>query len=255
MKARQFKRKRRAKADNVPDHSITFGGGGAGSVLSPIVLVGLILAIVLVLFLPRKYVIIPILLLVFLTPLGQQMYVGGVHWLVSRIIILTGLIRLLWMKRGAEEAVDGRRNQFHRQGFFRVRAVRSPVDCAALYAVAALVNQFGFLIDTVGAYFLLRCLIQDEEDIYRSLKCLAVLALVIGISMMREQLTLQNAFGLLGGTRLTPEIREGKIRSQGVFQHSILAGVFAAVLIPLFSCCGRTEKPKCWQPPASWARR
>ena len=44
----------------------------------------------------------------------------------------------------------------------------------------ALVNQFGFLIDTLGAYFLLRCPIQDEEDIYRSLKCLAVLALVIG---------------------------------------------------------------------------
>ena len=87
----------------MPDHGPAFGGGAVASVLSPIVLVGLIVAIVLVLFLPRKYVIVPVLLLIFLTPLGQQMYVGGVHWLVSRIIILTGLIRLLWMKRGPKK--------------------------------------------------------------------------------------------------------------------------------------------------------
>lgn len=228
----------------MPDHGPAFGGGAVASVLSPIVLVGLIVAIVLVLFLPRKYVIVPVLLLIFLTPLGQQMYVGGVHWLVSRIIILTGLIRLLWMKRGPKkQLMAGGINSIDKAFFGYV--LFEALSTVLLYMQSqALVNQFGFLIDTLGAYFLLRCLIQDEEDIYRSLKCLAVLALVIGISMMREQLTLQNAFGLLGGTRLTPEIREGKIRSQGVFQHSILAGVFAAVLIPLFFLLWKNGKAK-----------
>ena len=42
----------------MPDHGPAFGGGAVASVLSPIVLVGLIVAIVLVLFLPRKFVIV-----------------------------------------------------------------------------------------------------------------------------------------------------------------------------------------------------
>jgi hypothetical protein len=53
--------------------------------------------------------------------------------------------------------------------------------------------------------------------------------------MIREQLTGQNIFGLLGGVRLDSEMREGKIRSEAVFQHSILAGTFGAVLFPLFA--------------------
>jgi hypothetical protein len=62
--------------------------------------------------------------------------------------------------------------------------------------------------------------------------------------MVREQLTLQNVFGLLGGTRIIPEIREGKIRSQSVFQHSLTAGTFAATLLPLFFLLWKNGKAK-----------
>jgi hypothetical protein len=228
----------------VPDYSHTFGGGAVGSVLSPIVGVALVLAILLVLLLPRKYVIVPVLLFIFLTPLGQQLYVGGVHWLVSRVVILAGLARLVWMKLSSKKelmagGINGVDKAFFGYAFFQA------VSTVLLYMQSqALVNQFGFLIDFMGAYFLMRCLIQDETDIYRALKCLALLTAVIGISMMREQLQLQNTFGLLGGFRLVPEIREGKIRSQGVFQHSILAGVFGAVLLPLFFMLWKNGKAK-----------
>ena len=89
-----------------------------------------------------------------------------------------------------------------------------------------------------------RFLIEDEEDIYRALKWLALLTVVLAIGMVREQLTLQNMFGLLGGTRLVPDIREDKIRSQAVFQHSLTAGTFAATLLPLFFILWKNGKSK-----------
>ena len=73
--------------------AFAFGGGAAQTVLHPVVLVMMLASLVLMQVLPRKYVIVPFLLSVFFTPLGQQLYVGGVHLLVMRILILGGWLR------------------------------------------------------------------------------------------------------------------------------------------------------------------
>jgi hypothetical protein len=226
------------------EHAPAFGGGVAASTLSPIVLIGLIATILLILMLPRKYVAVAMLPSIFLVPLGQQMYLGGMHWLVCRIVILAGLVRLIKMKMGSQKAlIAGGFNSVDRA--FLAYVLFSAVSTVLLYMQSqALVNQVGFLIDFLGAYFLLRCLIQDEEDSYRLLKGLALVTAILALAMVREQLTMQNIFGLLGGVRLAPEIREGKIRSQGAFQHSILAGVFAATLVPLFCMLWKNGKSK-----------
>jgi len=103
-----------------------------------------------------------------------------------------------------------------------------------LYQGAAVVNQVGFLWDFLGGYFLLRLLIQDRYDISKVIECLAVLAVLIGIGMVIEEFTRVNVFALLGGVLAMPEIRDGKVRSQGVFQHALTAGAFAASSLPLF---------------------
>src|ERR1700722_9641924 len=80
-----------------PTENHYFGGGPTETVLSPIVLVAMLIAILLILALPRKYVIFPVLLFAFLTPLGQSVYAVGVHWLALRIIFLVGLLRVVVM--------------------------------------------------------------------------------------------------------------------------------------------------------------
>src|SRR5208282_1351646 len=100
--------------------------------------------------------------------------------------------------------------------------------------VAATINQCGFIWDYLGGYLFLRYAIRDEEDIIGATKCFAVLALIFAACMIREQITDQNIFGLLGGVRLISEIREGHIRSEAVFQHAILAGTFGAIVVHLF---------------------
>jgi hypothetical protein len=184
------------------------------------------------------------MLISFLVPLGQSVYAVGVHWQVIRIIILAGLARFVATK------LTGKKSPFA-GGFDNVD--KAFLICAVAQAIAtplqymdsqALVNEFGILIDFLGGYFLLRALIQDEADAYRTLKCLAVLTVILGACMVREQVSLQNIFGQIGLGRSVPEIREGKIRSQAVFQHSLTAGTFGATLLPLFVLLWKNGKAK-----------
>lgn len=227
-----------------PEQSHFFGGGPTETVLSPIVLVAMLIAILLILVLPRKHIIIPVLVIAFLVPIGQSVYAVGVHWLVLRIITLVGLLRVLVIKFTSKKSpFAGGFNNIDKAFLICViaQAIATPLQYMDSQAV---VNQFGVLIDFLGGYFLLRGLIQDETDAYRTLKCLALLTVVLGFCMVREQLVLQNIFGQIGLGRMVPEIREGKIRSQAVFQHSLTAGTFGATLLPLFFLLWKTGKSK-----------
>ena len=227
-----------------PAQSHYFGGGPNVTNLSPVVLIAMLIAIVLILSLPRKYVIVPVLLIAFLVPIGESVYAVGVHWLVLRIVILTGLMRFVAMKMTTKKSsLAGGFNNIDKA--FLICSVAQAIATALLYMDSqALVNQFGVLIDFLGGYFLLRALIQDEGDAFRTLKCLAVLSVVLGACMVREQVSLQNIFGQIGLGRTVPEIREGKIRSQAVFQHSLTAGTFGATLLPLFVLLWKNGKAK-----------
>jgi hypothetical protein len=59
--------------------SPAYGGGINASIIHPAVLVAMILSIILILVLPRKFIVVPLLLMIFLAPWGQQIYVAGVH--------------------------------------------------------------------------------------------------------------------------------------------------------------------------------
>ena len=230
--------------NDIPDQSHFIGGGTTSSVLSPVVLVGMLIGILLMLVLPRRFVIVPFLLCMFLTPLGQQVYAGGIHWLVGRILILAGLLKISISKFTSKgDFLAGGFNSIDRAFFWCV--ICESVCVVLQYMQSqALVNQFGFLIDYLGAYFLLRALIRDKKDIYTAIKCMAFVTVILGFFMVREQQTLRNAFGSLGGVQSVPDIREGKTRSQGVFQHALMAGTFAASLLPLFLLLGKNGKSK-----------
>ncbi|HEX4487711.1 MAG TPA: hypothetical protein VH088_15665 [Terriglobales bacterium] len=215
--------------------AFAFGGGAATTVLHPVVLLMMIASLVLMQVLPRKYVIVPFLLSVFFTPLGQQLYVGGVHLLVMRILILGGWLRLLRMK-----FLSGKRlyvspfNAIDR--FFLLWALcHSAAVILLWWDRGAVVNQVGFIWNAVGGYFLVRALITNPEDIRRVIKVFVIISAVMAVGMTIEQVKHHNFFGDLGGgIDSVSFVRDGRIRSQGGFQHPILAGTFGAVMLPLF---------------------
>jgi hypothetical protein len=228
----------------VQPENFRFGGGASTTILHPVVLTALLLIVLLVLLLRRKYVIVPVLLGTFLIPQGQQFVLAGYHLFVLRIIILSALVRMMFSKRPSEgHRLAGGFNLIDK--FFILWVSFHAVAFMLLYHVAgAVVNQVGYLWDGLGAYIALRFLIQDEEDVIKATKCFAVLAVILGVCMVREQLTGLNIFGSLGGVNQLSEVRDGRIRSQAVFQHSLLAGTFGATMIPLMVYLWKSGKAK-----------
>lgn len=214
--------------------------------MSPAVAVMLALLGILILVLPRKYVMFPFLSGAFLIWLTAQVYVAGVHWLALRILILIACIRLAASRPHGEikpSRFGGGLTSIDRAFLFYALA---QAFCVVILfqQTQALINQFGFLIDFLGGYFVVRFLIQDRDDLYRALKCLACLSAILAFGMLIEQLRQINVFALLAGVARSPDVREGKIRSQGVFQHAIPAGTVAATWIPLFLLLWKNGKSK-----------
>jgi hypothetical protein len=219
-----------------------FGGGTSSSVLHPIVLAGLIVVAVLTFVLPRKYVIVPLLLGILLTPAGQNLYIG-VHLYVYRILILIGWVRLLSSKPSSGRFLPG--------GFITLDKVFLAWAVYRALAVVLLFGQFGavtnqaaFLLDSLGGYFLFRSLIRDDQDVRGVVRVFAAVAMVSAVVMLIELRTGRNILGSLGGIRLISDVRNGRIRAQGVFAHSILAGSFGATVLPLFLWLWKREKAR-----------
>jgi hypothetical protein len=222
-----------------------YGGGINASSIHPLVLTALILAVVLTFILPRKYIVVPFLLVTFLAPWNQNIYAFGVHFFVLRVLILAGLIRTLLIKPSSQKSrFAGGLNPV--DSVFALWAIFRSIAFIIIYQgdSGAIINQGGFLWDLLGGYILMRILIQDEEDIARVVKTFAFVALVCGLAMLNERLRGQNIFGYLGGVPIIPDNREGAIRAQGPFGHPILAGVFGVTLVPLFWWLWQSKKSK-----------
>ncbi len=211
-----------------------FGGGATQTVLHPIVLVAMLLGIILILVLPRKYVMIPLLSIAFLSPQGQEILFLGFHFFVLRILILTGCVRMALARfRSSARILVGGFTSLD-TAFLLWATFRALAFILLYLDPGAAVNRFAFLWDALGGYFVLRFLIQDQKDINRVLKCFAVFAVILAACMVNEQLTGHNVFGVLGGARTVAEIRYGRIRSQATFAHPLLAGAWAGTAFPLF---------------------
>jgi hypothetical protein len=229
----------------MPPENLRFGGGASETILHPIVLVAMLIAMALILLLPRKQIIWPFLLSSFLIPLGQSILIGGLHFFVIRIIILTVAVRMFASWFMSPEGIFG-----NRLGTLDI-VFLAWASCRALAGVlvfsfnsGALVYQGGFLLDAIGGFFVLRYLICDDEDIYRTIRVFATISLVIACCMLFEKVHQLNVFGLLGGVRIVPEMRGGSVRAEGPFEHELLAGTFGATILPLFFLLWRQGKSR-----------
>ena len=216
-----------------PHPNITFGAGAAESTMLPTALAAMLIAIVLMFALPRKWVVVPYLLFTFLVPLGGQFNIGGLHLFSHRIVVLCGCLRFLWKLRSSQSVLAGGFTGIDK--IFLGWALCRATAFMLLYHVGgAVANQLGFLWDTLGGYFLVRYLIRDADDIRRAAKALVVIAVIMAAAMVYEHYKLTNLFGLLMGGQVVPDIRNGNVRCRGVFQQEIIASTFGGTLVPFF---------------------
>jgi hypothetical protein len=215
------------------DERFQFGGGESASFMSPAVLVLTILAGLAVLLLPRRYAFAAILGISFLTPFGQQLYFLGAHLFVIRIIILAGLVRLLIKGRSEPSPFANGFTSFEKI-FFLWALCRSVAFILFYRQVGAVTAQMSFLLEAGGGYIIFRHFLRDKDDIADAMKSLAAVMFVLSSSMLYEYLTQVNLFSYINGVPIHPWIRDGRVRSQGVFANSITAGAFGAVFLPMY---------------------
>ncbi len=211
------------------NENFQFGGGADATFMSPAVLLLTILAAVAVLFFKKKYAFAAILVISFLTPFANQLYLGGVHFFAIRIVILAGVIRLLMakMKSSSSPLNDGfspLEKIFFLWAFFRA------IVFVLLYREGgAVVAQVGFLLDACGGYLLFRHFLRDEKDVSDALQSLAVVTSVLSACMLYEYLTQNNLFSHINGVVIHPWIRDGRVRAQGVFAVGMASASIVAV--------------------------
>ena len=220
-----------------PNH-LKFGGGVAESVLNPAVLLVVLIAGVLVCVLPRNKTMIPFLVAGVLIPMDQILLIGPAHFPMLRVLILFGLFRMVKDKMKSKLPLCA-------GGFNKIDiAVTLLTMFIALNGIllfremGAVVYQLGNLFTVFGVYFFLRFAIRDENDVVRTIQTFAYICVVVAAVMTYERATGHNPYAVLGGAAAsqyaTLAVRDDKIRAQGPFAHSILAGTFGAVLVPLF---------------------
>jgi hypothetical protein len=180
------------------------------------------------LWVPRRWATIPLLVGTCWMTIGQQVLIGPFHFTILRLLILIGAIRAL--ARG--ERLHGGLNALDRMllmwGVWLLfsSAFHRPFK-------DALVDRLGLCYNAAGIYFLVRVFCQSKEDVILLIKVLALILVPLALEMVNEARTGQNLFAYFGGVPEEVDIRDGKFRAQGPFRHEILGGTVGALCVPL----------------------
>ena len=190
-----------------------------------------------VLLLPLRWAALPLLVGACYMTLGQSIELGPFHFPVIRILIAAGLLRVLL--RG--ERLAGGMNTLDRLMLaWALWAVSSSLFHDNV--PATLVNRLGLVYNACGIYFLLRVSCRSVDDVVTLCRIIAILLIPLSLEMYSEHTTGRNMFAVLGGVGEFSEVRNGTIRAQGPFAHSILAGSVGAVSLPLMLTLWRKHR-------------
>jgi hypothetical protein len=197
--------------------------------INPAGLVFTLLMGLLVMVLPRRWAMLPVVALTCYMTMGIRLMVFGMNFTMMRVLLLFGWARIVF--RGELWRIN--LNPLDKTVFFS--AITGIVPSVLLWQTYdALKWRLGGAYDTLGFYFLFRLLIRDKEEAIRVLKMFAVLIVPLAGCMLLERATGRNPFGALGGVPEITLIRDNALRCQGPFAHPILSGTFGATLMPLF---------------------
>jgi hypothetical protein len=190
---------------------------------------------VLVCVLPRKYVLLPLVLTACFVPSNQYVYIFGLHFYVNRILIFAAIARIVL----ADEVQAIKWNRFDKL-VLAWALVGSVIYILRRLDAQAVIYKSGVLVDVLGTYWIVRQTIRSWDDLRRAVAWFAVSTIVLTPFVALEWSTGVNPFLFLGAR--TTGFREGAFRCVASFRHPIVAGAFLACLVPLFIAQGLTAR-------------
>jgi hypothetical protein len=178
--------------------------------------------------LPQRWAPLPLLVGACYISLGQGFELGPFHFPILRVLIAVGVVRVII--RG--ERIVGRMNSL--DALMLVWATWALISSIFHKDVSGvLVNRLGLIYNSCSLYFFLRFFCHSLDDVVRLCRITAILLIPLSIEMLSEQITGHNLFSIIGGVPEISGVRNGRVRAQGPFAHSILAGTVGAVCLPL----------------------
>ncbi len=202
-------------------------------VAHPVTLVAVAGAAAALVWLPRRLAVVPILIILVLIPASHRIVVASIDFQFLRILGLAAMVRF-WM-RG-----DFRKVRWNAMDLAVLAFGVIPVFTAIPRGAGqSLMNVAGQGFDLISMYLIGRILMRDRKDWQVFAIANFVLALPVLVAFSIEKSTGRNYFSIFGGVDEITPVRFGKIRAQGAFAHSILAGVWWAALVPIFISMAR----------------
>ena len=192
------------------------------------VMVGMVLlAFLLLLAGPRRLWIFAIGLTVCMIPTAQRVVISGVDFSTIRIVAVSSILALA--VRGDFKSI-----RFARFDYIVALSCMLPWIMALIRGNSSqIVTFFGIGLDYFTFFLIGRVAIRSLRDVEHLAKALILIAIPVGLALANEKLTGRNVFHFLGGVPEFTIIREGKLRAQAAFPHSIIAGCWLAASIPL----------------------
>ncbi|MDD5458153.1 MAG: hypothetical protein PHF37_02005 [Phycisphaerae bacterium] len=204
---------------------------GAASGESSIHQVTLILGILfaaMVFIVPRKYILLPFVIVTCFIPADQRVISMGLDFTPLRFLILAGVVRLLLLDNVYPLKITSI------DKILIVWAISGAVIFVIQWGDAgAVIYKCGVLFDTLGLYWIFRKNLDNWDSIRRVIKIFAVCVLFMSVFVAFEWTTGNNLFKYLGAVHT--EVRVGRYRCEASFPHSIMLGVFWGTLVPLFA--------------------
>lgn len=192
---------------------------------------------ILSLTIPRKYFLLPFILVACFIPADQRIMIFDLDFTPLRMLVLVGFLRTI---------LRGERLMFKWNRFDKLVlawAICGVVIYLTQWAnMRALIYKCGVLFDVIGLYWLFRININSWDDIKLAIEIFAVCSLALAVLVGLEWATGKNPFVVLG--RVTTAVREERYRCQASFPHSIMLGLFWATLAPLFIGFAQRDKRK-----------
>lgn len=182
---------------------------------------------ILLIYLPRRFAALPLLLGSCYVTRGQIIDFGPLSFSFLRLLILVGFIRILFR---FERPLANKNNLDLLIFMLSLSAIFSSLFHKEPFA--ALIFRLGFVFDVAGIYFLFRNFCRSFDELIIVFRVMAILLMPIALEMIFEKINAFNLFSFFGGIPEVPQIRQGSIRAQGPFGHPILAGTVGATCLP-----------------------
>ena len=186
---------------------------------------------------PRKYFLLPFIAAVCLVPMNQRLIIAGLDFPVLRILVLCSMIRLF--SRGELRNIQW--NSFDK--LILVWNITGTIIYTVLWGnMNAVIYKCGVMYDCLGMYWLFRQTIRSWDDIYSSIKLLAIFAIVSAPLIAAEKIMQSSFYSFFGP--VGAKFHRGRFRCAGPFPHYIMMGCFWASLMPLLYSMVKVSKSK-----------